>query len=339
MDGINLSKFGKYFYKKYFDENICEEEKKELINYKNESIPPLFKYTNLNHIEDLLCEDLMFLSPISKLNDPNEGVINYNIYDVLYNILLSFHDIYNNFSSLNKNKHYDIFNKIILNMFFQINDLDLDSFNYKESNYYNYFYKMGIISHFSNLTNESIQGLTRDLKEYNYILAFSISNDNNPLWNHYADEHKGICIEYDIKNCGIDFIKNNCFPIFYDDSDFSDEITSLNDIKTKFLLKPLLKKESDWKYEQEWRIVLNQDLLLSEIDGYYCGYDNRNYIKFLKPKAVFMGKDILESDEEKIKEICQCRKIDLYKMEHKISQYKLTPKQINLDVENEGKNH
>lgn len=331
---------GEKFYNSYFDIKITDEKREIILNKKNKKIPPLFKYTNLNHIEELLCDDLMFLSPISELNDPNEGVINYKISDVFYNISLSFYDISKDFSNFNKTKHYDVFNNIIRNILFQINDLNSDFFNYGEiNNFYKINLEYGLISHFSNFTNESIQELTRYLKEYNYILAFSIRNDNNPLWNHYADKHKGICIEYDIKNSGIDFIKNNCFPIYYDDSDFSDEITSLNDIKTKFLLKPLLKKDSDWKYEQEWRIVLNQDLLLNEIDEYYCGYDNKNYLKFLKPKAVFMGKDILESDEGKIKEICQCRKIDLYKMEHKISEYKLTPKQINLDVENEGKNH
>lgn len=59
-------------------------------------------------------------------------------------------------------------------------------------------------------------------------------------------------------------------------------------------------------------------------------YDNKNYIKFLKPKAVYMGKNICESDEEKIRGICECRNIKLYKMEHSSSQYELISKEIDL---------
>lgn len=92
MNEINSSNLGRYFYEHYFDETISEEKKKEVCNLKNGCIPPLYKYASTNHVEDLLCDDLMFLSPISSLNDPNEGAVKFNISSVLKNII-KYHEI------------------------------------------------------------------------------------------------------------------------------------------------------------------------------------------------------------------------------------------------------
>ena len=310
--------YGEKFYKDYFCEGIGDEKRRHVLDKKNHNIPPLFKYTNLNHIEDLLCEDLMFLAPIWRLNDPNEGVISHNIHMMLYDRFeTSIFGNLDNFNQLNEKYNYGSNEFEDISIKFSRNEIVHG--------------KLPNVLYDIFLDFDIIQDMTNSLKEDNYILSFSCRNDNYPLWHHYADEHKGICIEYDIKNCNVDFIKDNCFPVFYDDSDFNEDLNSVKNIQTKFMLKPLLKKGTDWQYEQEWRIVLNKDSLIHDIDAYFCGYDNKNYIKFLTPKRIYMGKDIPEDMERKISGICQCRKIELHKMEHNYSQYKLDSKMIKLD--------
>lgn len=300
---------GEKFYKEFFDKNFGDDKKREILDEKNKKIPDLFKYTNLNHIEDLLCENLMYLSSLEDLNDPYEGVITHNIYEILYNNLKPI-NVYRkniNCEELQENLHKsfsDIF-EIICGDFF--------------SRDYSIRTDRGLNVSFD---DSSFRDLTNEIKKTNFILSFSTNCHNNPLWAHYADNHKGVCIQYDIKNNAKKFIFDNCFPVFYDDSNFSNEITSLDNIKDELILKPLLKKGTDWSYEREWRIVLNLNELIDK-NEFFCSY-NGNYIRFLKPVAVYMGKEISDEDEKKIKRICQCMDIKLFKMKFNDSSYKLS---------------
>ena len=54
------------------------------------------------------------------------------------------------------------------------------------------------------------------------IACFTTKNDNTLLWSHYADEHQGICLEFDfyeeiklIKNNKIDIEKFNSFYLIH----------------------------------------------------------------------------------------------------------------------------
>ena len=60
------------------------------------------------------------------------------------------------------------------------------------------------------------QKLHSDFLHDNYCLCLSENNSSVLMWSHYADNHKGICIEYDFES-----IKNNkliyysLFPVNY----------------------------------------------------------------------------------------------------------------------------
>ena len=76
------------------------------------------------------------------------------------------------------------------------------------------------------------------------------------MWAHYADNHKGICIEYNLKNCDNLFLKTLCLPINYvEKSDNTLDLSSIvihNDYENSlFMLKTAITKSKDWKYEQE----------------------------------------------------------------------------------------
>ncbi|WP_052767513.1 DUF2971 domain-containing protein [Brachyspira hyodysenteriae] len=100
---------------------------------------------------------------------------------------------------------------------------------------------------------------------YNYLLerikvaCLTTHNDNTLMWSHYADKHKGICIEYDIsqlQNNNNNFILKK---IDYNSSmllfDLKNEILLDNDKSVKSIIDLFTVKSKEWEYEDEYRIL------------------------------------------------------------------------------------
>ncbi|MFA6055019.1 MAG: DUF2971 domain-containing protein [Thermodesulfovibrionales bacterium] len=136
------------------------------------------------------------------------------------------------------------------------------------------------------------------------------------MWSHYADNHKGFCVEYDISPLkepiqlslrDYDFrerkteymaermravILAGMFPVIYTASRVNIPKTKLNKITfdeinglqhnsdiDSILYKTFIVKSAKWNYEKEWRIIL---------DGDVCNYyDNR--IPFPYIRTIFLG--------------------------------------------------
>ena len=83
------------------------------------------------------------------------------------------------------------------------------------------------------------------------VFSLSVPNDNPLMWSHYADSHRGICIEFnpEIPGWGADgpfkVAYRNNIPVL---SVFSATVNEL-------LTATLLTKSSHWKYEEEWRYI------------------------------------------------------------------------------------
>lgn len=136
------------------------------------------------------------------------------------------------------------------------------------------------------------------------------------MWSHYADNHKGFCVEYDIsplkgrkiirledyeyysneeaylKERIIASIKGGIFPIVYGSQRVNLPITRLDRIqiqdfsKSKYYhsvdelnYKAFIFKSSNWSYEKEWRIILEDRICK-------C-YDNK--IPFPYIKKIYLG--------------------------------------------------
>ena len=84
--------------------------------------------------------------------------------------------------------------------------------------------------------------------------CFSEVNDNILLWSHYADGHRGICLEFDTS-----------FPLFSKARkvNYSIGFPSIDPVKMMFgnedeivdeFSRPLFTKYECWSYEKEWRL-------------------------------------------------------------------------------------
>lgn len=76
------------------------------------------------------------------------------------------------------------------------------------------------------------------------------------MWSHYADSHKGICLEFDINRGG--FFYNNLLPVQYrkrypkfELSDYQDEENMMFTMHQQAICT----KSVLWKYEKEWRVI------------------------------------------------------------------------------------
>lgn len=121
---------------------------------------------------------------------------------------------------------------------------------------------------------------------------------NNLMWSHYADGHKGFCIEYDFKD-----LKNinNLLPVAYSTDRPSIPLESIyncsKDMSTevaKALLIALLTKDNIWEYENEWRIIISAT-------------EGKN-IEMPPISAIYLGAQMPEGDKKKLIEIASKKK-------------------------------
>lgn len=139
----------------------------------------------------------------------------------------------------------------------------------------------------------------------NLLFVGSLCTDySNPLmWAHYADGHKGFCIEFDYSNENEETLLP--FPVLY-----SKDIVKMpwkycltsNGVEspefTASIMQATLTKDEVWKYENEWRILLpnnfEQDHKMPKISCVYlgalCSSENEDKILEIAKKNEFVVK-------------------------------------------------
>jgi hypothetical protein len=116
---------------------------------------------------------------------------------------------------------------------------------------------------FKQLDIEQIKVREDILNQINYygVVCYSTNEHNILMWSHYADNHKGMCLVFDVPN-PIDkyLFKVNYLEdlpnIKYDMKEFLPEIRKIITTKSK-----------DWEYEQEYREVK----IYKDKHSPYCG--------------------------------------------------------------------
>lgn len=82
------------------------------------------------------------------------------------------------------------------------------------------------------------------------VLCVSEVNDDILMWSHYADSHRGICIEFD---------GHNKFMVHAQAVTYAKERASIRQFIRAdpqiMLEKAMLTKAQHWSYEKEWRLI------------------------------------------------------------------------------------
>ncbi|MDQ0885929.1 hypothetical protein QFZ81_001017 [Paenibacillus sp. V4I9] len=149
-----------------------------------------------------------------------------------------------------------------------------------------------------------------------FIACFSELNDSILMWSHYANNHKGFCVEYDFKQCGNDDVLTRSLqPVIYTDKMFDMSVymtETLEDHNNLISIYSAIIKSKEWAYEREWRLTFPMGVSFESF--------NR---AVTTPKAVYLGTKISEDDQNKVLSIANRRNIPVFKMSMRSDEFKL----------------
>lgn len=172
-------------------------------------------------------------------------------------------------------------------------------------------------------SDNCIKNCQHDYQEFrkNFLIGSLTSNfdSNMPLWAHYANNHRGICIEYEVTD------SSWIYPVTYENQRIEatnsiikfltttlqerlSKVNSNNDDIFIMTLQPCMKHYS-WSYEKEYRVIkwdligekTGVDILLSEIG--------------LKITAIYLGYNISDNHKWDIVDVARKLGVDIFRME------------------------
>lgn len=132
------------------------------------------------------------------------------------------------------------------------------------------------------------------------ICCLSEVKDSNLMWSHYADSHRGFCVEYDISRLALDSEPvSDFYPVIYHDIKEHEPEDRLKGIRY-YHLYSILRKSSEWEYEKEWRFV-------------YAKGDSENSILTIPVvSAVYLGCEVEDVHKKEVLEIAKKKNIKVF---------------------------
>lgn len=180
---------------------------------------------------------------------------------------------------------------------------------------------VGIISPKS--LDELRQHLLKFKKEM-LVACFSETNTSVLMWSHYARNHTGFCIEYNLSDWQAN---DNLRPVQYSSSApiFGKSYLDNNTLPLgSAVVEAVLHKAAEWSYEKEWRIVVpKQNCADIFAQGYKPAFDFGRFIT-----AIYIG---AKASDKYIQLVCKhfCdTNIAVYQMKLQPNTYQLIPNRL-----------
>jgi len=143
------------------------------------------------------------------------------------------------------------------------------------------------------LLDNADRQMSLKMKELFLIGCLCTNYKNKLMWSHYADSHKGFCIEYDYSDLVVDDHTVLPLPVIYSEerpliswkAALNNSPENVEEAVLQFT-KGLLTKDNIWSYENEWRILIKatdvSDIPMPRVSCVYLGASisdkNRNAI-------------------------------------------------------------
>ena len=127
------------------------------------------------------------------------------------------------------------------------------------------------------------------------VCCFTLNKSSILMWSHYADNHQGICLCFrfkqheDEKTFILDSEPHFLYPVKYID-DMPPQINLVDWSKAEEFVDFLCTKHSDWKYENEYRLIQWPETLSSNYKMKYRKEDLEGIIFGLKTSIEDMKK-------------------------------------------------
>lgn len=171
-----------------------------------------------------------------------------------------------------------------------------------------------------------LRGVFDELRNTTGVSCLSESDNSLLMWAHYANHHQGICVEYDLLgiSCVLGFTP---VPVIYSDQRACFDSLNPQTIKMdvwNLLIMSLTSKSPEWSYENEWRIIRDQNACGARWNASKKGA----LLDMIQPSSIILGCEVRREFEKKVTEYCSDNEIDLYRMEKDNTYYKLNKKRI-----------
>ncbi|MDE5630490.1 MAG: DUF2971 domain-containing protein, partial [Bacilli bacterium] len=144
--------------------------------------------------------------------------------------------------------------------------------------------------------------LAQDARKEMGICSLSELLNSEEMWQNYADDSKGYCIEYDMQDYEELYA---LFPVVYQDNRETNIVTNIlssfiSEIiygmshgqivsdKSQFI-RLFLTKDLIWSYQKEWRLI----------------GDAKQKLPSPFIHAIYMGKNMLKANKQQMKEYCK----------------------------------
>lgn len=202
-----------------------------------------------------------------------------------------------------------------------------------------YFYRPEELKKYERLAEHGGK-LIDDFSVFSKVSSLTSNNVNSmPMWAHYANNHTGFCVSYDME---LNTELSSCtFPIQYTDERI--DITSIMDRQAQQMVQEFEKQSKQGKKK-----ILLDDLSLIYMTTYFCNikhiswsYENEfrcitaanapgmPYIS-ATPKEIYIGKNCTNTYVDRIIKIAKELQVPVYQMafDDLNSEFNLVPRRI-----------
>ena len=173
-----------------------------------------------------------------------------------------------------------------------------------------------------------LAGLPDKIRSIVLMACFGQTNDSILMWAHYAENHEGACLEFEIDD-------KDFRPVHYSDDlpmfeisralgiifghQFVDKEIDVDGDDFEFALEPLLTKSTIWEYEKEIRCAYSKNKPNKRINK------QKSLLEMPKIKKIYIGCRASKDFYKSIK--IAAGDIPVVKMEMSDKEYKIFPKE------------
>ena len=140
----------------------------------------------------------------------------------------------------------------------------------------------GAVEDVQRLIDEMDSKLAEKMKNLFLVGCLCTSYKNRLMWSHYADSHKGFCIEYDFSEPEDEILSKLPLPVVYSENRplvpwkaaIDNSVENMEEAYAEIVMG-LLTKDKEWEYENEWRILIgateDSELVMPKVSCIYLG--------------------------------------------------------------------
>lgn len=158
------------------------------------------------------------------------------------------------------------------------------------------------------------------------IACLSESDDSLLMWAHYANSHRGMCVEYELLEINQQLMFTPVPIIYSEDRVCFDSLntSTIEEDTTRLFLENLTTKSPQWSYEKEWRIIRDDSACGDDWDSDKKGA----LLNMIRPRSIILGCMANPDFEKQVYTYCDKNRINLFKMERDSQKYQLIKKPL-----------